>query len=408
MKDLWQFIPLGSYERLSEPKSEIARKGAKAFMDWLRRRKPAGVSVDIHAELRSIPQQMLDTVAPPPDWEDKTVALHDAVLPWINAEKPEYTSQVIIGAPGSGTRQTMEQLSLSHKWEFIEPPSPAEILTGGKEWLSVIKDSENTVVVIPELERCFIRHTDGLTLVRDFLDFVWERNQRYIIGCNSWAWSYLSRVLSIDSQFRNPLILRPFDGQRLEHWFRSMAQTTCKHTLIFRQSDNGEAILTVNQADGNKKEKSETYRDKESSDLLKIIAARSNGIPLVAWAIWRNCLQISADAIIEDEAQRAAKMDQGLTIWVRPWAQTELPAIPHEISKTDVFVLHAVLLHGGIHEDVLPMMLSIQQSTAVKSLQRLLQAGLIKEENGLWRTTLSGYPAVKKYLAAEDYLTDML
>lgn len=408
MQDLWQFIPLSKYERLTEPKSEIARKGLKAIQDWILRNKQATEPVNIHAELRSAPQQLLDTVAPPPDWEDESKALHDAVIPWINAENQEYVAQVIIGAPGSGLRQTLEKLSLSHDWDFIDPPTSAEILNGGNDWLARIKDRQNPVLVLPELERCYLRHAAGLTLIRNFMDFIWEKRHRYVIGCNSWAWAYLNKALMIDSQFENPLVLKAFDGLRLEHWFRSIAQLTCKHIVVFRQSDNGKAILTARQADEHKTTDIEPTRDRDSSDFLKIIAARSHGIPLVAWAIWRNCLQISEEENIEDEAQKAAERDKGLTIWVRPWSQTELPAIPYDISQTDVFLLHAALLHGGITEELISLLLSIEHATTIKSIQRLLKAGLIKEESGLWRVTLSGYPAVRNYLAAEDYLVDIL
>ena len=212
----------------------------------------------------------------------------------------------------------------------------------------------------------------------------------------------------LDSQFENPLVLNACDGLRLEYWFRSIAQITCKHVVVFRQSDNGKIILTARQADAHQETESETTRDREPSDFLKIIAARSHGIPLVAWAIWRNCLQISAEENIEDEAQKAAERDTGLTIWVRPWSQTELPAIPSDISQTDVFLLHAALLHGGITEELISLLLSIEHSAVIKSIQKLLRAGLLKEENSLWRVTLSGYPAVHNYLAAEDYLVDIL
>ncbi len=127
----------------------------------------------------------------------------------------------------------------------------------------------------------------------------------------------------------------------------------------------------------------------------------------MAWAIWRNSLQIAENEPVDDEVQRTAASDRGLTIWVRPWSAIVLPSVPSNINKEEVFLLHTLLLHAGLPLNLIHRLMPFSVTMVLRMLMNIHGHGLIKEENGLWRVALLGYPAVRQYLESEGYLTDV-
>lgn len=403
IKPIWRYIPLEEYSRTTEPASEVARTGLRTIWRRLRHTLPAE-RVNVQAELRSAPQKLLNCVVPEPSWDDSVEAVGSALQNWLDSEN---SFQAVIGAPGSGTRQVLMGLAEKRGWAVIESPSIDLILKGGDEWLSHVKESKSAVVVLPCLEACYLRHHDGLILMRKLTDWLLGGSCRFLIGCSSWAWAYLSKTLQMDAIFPSPIVLEAFDGWRLQQWFRSLAMAPRRRPLVFRQSDNGNVILLSEESQSNK-ENGDSDKSAEVPDFLNRVAGRSRGIPLVAWAIWRNTLQIAAGEDIDKDAIEAAASDRGLTIWVRPWAHMELPSVPVNTSRDELFLLHLLLLHDGLTAQSIPHLLPCAAAGIMQGMDRLRTAGLVKIEDGIWRVTLLGYPAVRQYLYDEDYLVDVL
>jgi hypothetical protein len=144
------------------------------------------------------------------------------------------------------------------------------------------------------------------------------------------------------------------------------------------------------------------------SEFMIRLASRSRGIPLVAWALWRHCPNTSAGQKIEEDAQKAAAMDDGKTVWVKPWLQVHLPRVPADSRQEEFFLLQALLLHGGLPFDLLSRLLPGAVSAIREKLLRFQAEGLVKGEEGVWRVTLLGYPAVRQCLEDEGFLIDRL
>jgi hypothetical protein len=126
----------------------------------------------------------------------------------------------------------------------------------------------------------------------------------------------------------------------------------------------------------------------------------------VAWAIWRQCLHIGTDEDAEEAAQEAAARDRGRTLWIRPWQEVLLPELPRGTDTAELLLLHTLLLHDGLPADLLDALLPFSSGDIRQRLYRLRSGGLVKEEEGLWRVTLLGYPAVRTALSDEDNLVD--
>lgn len=182
---------------------------------------------------------------------------------------------------------------------------------------------------------------------------------------------------------------------------------------MFRQADDGSHVLPAVESrkpeSGSAEDEADARLSAEQekvSPFIKRVAARSRGNPLVAWAVWRHCLNIARGEAAEEEAQEAAAADRGRTIWVRPWPQIGFPDLPEGARTGELLLLHTLLLHDGLPAPVLDSPLPFSMPEIMQRLYRLRAAGLVKEEDGYWRVTLLGYPAVRSALAGEDFLTD--
>lgn len=407
---IFSFVPADRYEKPAEPKTEAARSGLKALWKRFQRSRPQPETIDIHAELHSVSQQILDRVSPPPDWKEMQAALSAALQGWLASEHPEHAVQVIIGPPGSGVRQVLESLAEEFNWHVIDSPAPEEVLKDGRKWLEKLRGFHKNDCVMPVLEDFYLRHHNGLDLLRELLKYLKESPRKCLIGCNSWAWAYLSKTIRIDTFLPAPLALQALNAAALQQWFGSLASVPVNCCLVFRRSDNGAEILSLAEKMPDAKAETRTGQQgndtKDEPEILKRIAARSRGIPLVAWAIWRNSLQIAGDETVDIDVQKAAAEDRGVTIWVKPWGSIELPDIPPGIARSETIILHTLLLHAGLPEESILRILTFPADEITRGLTHLAAHGLIKHEKGIWRVSLSGYPAVRQHLYNEGYLVD--
>lgn len=219
----------------------------------------------------------------------------------------------------------------------------------------------------------------------------------------------------IDKVFPQQYTLEAFDGLRLKQWFSSMVTAFGRSSVNFRQTDNGSSIFSLNDVMEKNTDKASAGAEEGLNDsnsethvFLKKLAAHSRGIPLVAWAAWRHCLYVTKDEIIDEEVKKAAESDSGFTIWVKPWLHVEIPEMPQEITKCEQFILHTLLIHAGLPEELINNLLPYQSSEIVKGLSRLYSAGLIKFEDDMWRVSLFGYPAVRSHLDNMNFLVDAI
>jgi hypothetical protein len=127
---------------------------------------------------------------------------------------------------------------------------------------------------------------------------------------------------------------------------------------------------------------------------------------MVAWNIWRECLQVTPDAKKTIE-RKMARVDDWYTVWVKPWSQLPLPSVPQSAETTESIILHTLLLHGGATAELLEMLLPFSHNQVRHTLNQLMDVDLVEVKAGnQWRVTLLGYPAVRQFMENEGYLVD--
>ena len=428
----WQLIPIEEYARPTEPASETVLLNLRdqwlALRRWLRAQLHSEEEEYEAPELRSAPQRLLNWAAPQPQWSTLYHdALDDTLGDWLAQDAREAGVRVVVDAPFNHLDEAVAAWGQAHDFVRIEPPSIDEVLSGGGQWLehwlgqTLQFDEQNaptTRFVLPHLHRCYLRHHDGLTLMRQLLDNLFKRPYSGLIFCDSWSWAYLCNVLNLSSFFDHVLTPCAFDADALAHWFTELSQQSPPSQYVFRQADNGKPVLAREHTEQDDPPLSIKQREiSERSDFLTYIATRSRGNPGIAWALWRYSLRVASDEQVADKVQEAAESDHGTTVWVAPWEQLDLPSLPPHPSTEEAFVLHALLIHGGLKGSALPVLIPFSPSAIIEVAQGLKRRGVIEQVGELdertqttkrWRVHVLAYANVRAFLKNEGYLMDGL
>lgn len=210
---LWEIVPIEDFMPPSDSQLNVAHKKWQSLTNFFRiAEEPEKTHAKKEEVLRVLPTVQMQNLVPTVDWGDAATALDRFLVAQENNGR-DSKIRFLIGQPHIDHGGILRQWAKPGKTAIQEGPDPAAILSGKwnmeKQW----KPSESGWV-IPELERWFLRHANGLWLVRELLEQAGSGLMGGgIIGCNSWAWAYLQRVWPLPNP--TALTLRPFDGQSL-------------------------------------------------------------------------------------------------------------------------------------------------------------------------------------------------
>ena len=97
------------------------------------------------------------------------------------------------------------------------------------------------MLVLPALEAWFLRTSGGLDAVRDLLGALSRTERRCVVGCNSWAWSYLCKAADAQSFLPPALTFQAFGADELRRWFGAMSPA--RGRARFRISATGAGLF---------------------------------------------------------------------------------------------------------------------------------------------------------------------
>lgn len=250
---------------------------------------------------------------------------------------------------------------------------------------------DDRLEVIPRLEDWFLRTRTGLGPVRMLEDEIARSDRHYVLGCNSWAWRYLSKATGLPLIAGAPVTVAPFGGEALRRWFAELAAEDLDRGLRFRLASSGARLL-------------DDEAGSEAGDFFRRLAARSRGIPWVAWQMWRQTFRSAKE--LEEEDETADTSEAGAdrhTLWIAALSEQVLPGDP---PRAMLLVLHALLIHGSLTADQLSAVLpapsagpGVEAATAA-----LVSAGFVERvtegEVTRFRCRPEPYPAIRQGLSS--------
>ena len=398
---LWDYVRIDEYQLPADTLTHALKGGVAGLWQRLRDHKAqAGTVSQVAEDLHPLPQSLLDRVAPAPDWRLAASSLSATLTTWLDQPAPALPALFIVGPPHNYNAHVLNLVAEAEGWTVLTPPTIDQLLSQDPSWLSPLRDIEG-VWVLPALERCYLRHPRGLSLVRQlFAELYQGIPGRGVIGCDSWAWAYLDHV--VPSMRPVALSAQALQAKDMAHWFYWLADQAGGGQYVFRQSNSGDYVLSPLQTDPDN-----TGDDVVSSPFLKHLAAYSRGIAGLAWELWRKRLRSAPENELAEAAENGLDSEGDATIWVLPWDEDEDPSPPDDEAHPEhILVLHGLLLHNGLTSEMLSHVLTLAPNSTTQALLELQDAGLIECWDTLWRISAVGYPSVRRWLSNAGYLCD--
>ena len=412
-------VALADYRSPGMPAEHVVR----AVLRRIKKRFDTSDASPVRADnrLQSTTLEALDEVAGPPACGPLLGDFDAAVRAWL--DEPGGTFHCVVVLPPCDSSDVIGSWAQSRGHAVLCAPARDQghvlsVIAGADKGAAAgagagagggVSQADAPILVIPRLESWFLRRRNGLKAVRALLAELQQSERRCLIGCNSWAWAFLVRAAGAALVLPSPRTFAAFDANRLQAWFAELAANTGSDRVAFRLASSGVDVL-------------ETRDDGALlSNYLKELAARSNGIPWVAWHLWRNALRTGIDASeaqktkgladagdqkdapANAQAEADEKSENGVhgnerTFWIKGVPD---PSLPRDHDDNALLVLHALLIHGALGSAELLSVLP--DATAAEVLPALLRAGFIERREGRLAVLPAAYPAVRRVLLADGF-----
>ncbi|UQB41859.1 hypothetical protein JX580_09325 [Thiomicrospira microaerophila] len=409
----WQFIHPEDYV---VPELHIQKATANAWRVFKKnlRDEPAHETLfKPENELQALSEVRLSHFVPQIPWHEAAAALDAQIKDWFKNDNPHHkhdSVKFLVGQPFSGHANIVQILGQRHNAQIIAPLTPEQILNQDLTWFDQFTPDQ--LWVLPELERCFLRHTHGLSLVRRVLSLATQGHLgQGIIGCDSWAWAFFQRIHAWPAT--DVLTLQAFDAERLTSLISDYAHHSKMH-IHYLSAINGNEILT-NEIDSEQ-------TDTEFNELV----AHCRGNLALALHYWQERLYDDLDEaksegqlIPDDEAddpndtkqnavnnneEPTTQLSAGTRLWLAKMPAE--PSMPTGNPEAFFLVLHALLIHNGLDEIGLENVLPYSQTRCQGLLAQLEQAQLVEYQTTRWLVKKTAYPTIRRLLINQNYLSD--
>lgn len=390
---LWNFFPLAEYTVPTYPARGMMEKKWDSFKSFFRTQDAKKVCKG-EDELRKLRGSRLAHLLSEPDCQYLAKEL-DSFLENNHEAGDDSSVSFLVGPPGGSAEtywsKTVQEWSKIHEAVIISPPACQEILAGETRWLDEILDTQSPWV-IPSLENCYLRHVYGLDGIRRFFTLLEKQAlPSGLVACDSWAWSFFGKIGQVTQL--NSFTLQEFDAKRLVSLLPVLTRHS-KASVCYKNAITGNTIFSSEQEDVGK-----------VLPELVDLAAYSRGNLEIALQVWRSRLRREPEAESEKaNAKESTESNEEITIWVSSDLST--PLIPKD-SKGCALILHSLLMHNGVSEDILLELLPLTESQCRGALTILEEGGIIHRDGDCWLVSSLAYNRVREYLKSYGYIVDM-
>lgn len=378
-----ELITLGDYAAPTMPTEHVFRGALNRLKQRMSSAEPPLLERSV---LKRASLTMMDDLADPPDCGPLLQTLDAQLGPWLLDEDAPLRLRTLV-VPPCDTTGLLERWARLRGHALLAEPDRIDLLSQAAHGTHPDL-SGNGLLVIPRLEYWFLRHHNGMHAVRSLLSRLARADRRCLVGCNSWAWRLIVKGAGADLALPRPQTFAPFDARRLHEWFSTLALDSNGIAATFRLAGSGEDVLACGD-DG------EPY-----NAYLRQLAARSGGIPWIAWHLWRASLTIAADKESLSSRVTKAVSDDARTVWV---VDVEDLVLPSSSEDRSLQVLHALLIHGAL---TLAEIDAVMPTTGdPDTLAALVRSGHLRCDQHGVRYTIrpTAYPAVRSALQAAGF-----
>lgn len=379
--------PLGHYVTPALPTTGALRMFASKFRQrFSTKTSEPFIADDQHSKASA---EKLHGIAATPACGSLQLEIDRTFDAYVSPSSSDSSIQVVV-LPPCDESNVMKTWAFESSFDVVDPPSRQSLM--GNELVSKPELTGVGVLVIPNLERWFLRSHDGLHAIRALLNSLDHLERKCIIGCNSWAWAFLSKALQVNLLLPSANTLVAFDDVRLHAWLAELALSENEEAINFRSTESGENIFDINE-DGALK-----------CNYITILAARSYGVPWVAWHLWRNSIRSVDGELLKKKRTELGNNELSQhTTWLAPLVELTFPT---GSTKDQLLVLHALLLHGSLTASELAYVLDGPEYWNL--VPSLINAKIIKKEHENVHCHPMAYGVIRDALSTAGYSMDVL
>lgn len=240
---LWAVVELDQFQTPEQTQASQWRRSLRSASTWLVGKQAAEQQVKEESELRALPDVRLAHLVPPIDWSPAAKALAQQL------KSLEAPVTFFITPPHNGHVSVVKQWAEEHHIACVPTPTLSELAEGDTQWVERFVNYREWAV--PALERYFLRHTQGIQGVREFLERALSgRLGKGVIGCDSWTYAYLQQVIGIDGA--PALTLQSMEGEQLSRYFSAIATHGGQSPPVY-STRTGNQVLFDSEANRNEK-----------------------------------------------------------------------------------------------------------------------------------------------------------
>jgi hypothetical protein len=410
---LWQFQRICDYRPPVSAAGDGGQWNLIRLWRWLagNRRNHADEPEPLPS-LAHLEQNVLDRIVPDDPWPHIAAALSEAWETFFAAQAEGEKLRLLVAPPGWEVESILTALASDLKATLVKAPPGQAIFDSDRSALDPLREgldhSTETPLVVPGLHRYFLRHHRGLDLVRTIVDRLRHAARPTVVGCDSWAWAYLTGSLQIDAALPQPYVPVPLDGLELASLLRPECPCDValsgRDVLLYAHAEGKDE----NSEDASSEQKHASFEPDKTISYWEQLAVRSRGIPEVARAIWRYGLRTQDPEVEKNNPSGSPQPWNGDLLFAVPVNHLELPTIPSPTDPAWRFMLHTLLVHDGVPVTVLPALLPFSRDATLLALQSLEMQGLVRRSGPLATVAPLAYPQVRDFLLREDLLVDAL
>ncbi len=370
------FLKTADYAPPSLPTNETLRQWWKRVGKMYHQtdEKPFIAEEKLHKTLL----KTLDQVVSPPACGPLIAELELTVSQWLAEPKRTEKFRLIV-MPPCDRNDVIGTWAAEQGHAVLEAPPRTALLDDLPPPLPDLRGGG--LLVIPRLEKWFLRHHGGLRTIRELMMALHLQDRPCLVGCDSFAWQFLRTATGADLILPAGLTFQAFDAARLRKWFCELNEDMEIGGAKFLLSLTGKDVFE------------KTAKGGLANDHLVKLAARSRGIPWVAWHLWRASLRSERKS--EDLENGGDPGNDERTLWVVDPTEIDLPA---RDRQEFLLVLHALLLHGGMTLEELQ--LTLPGNAGDFAAAGLIGFGFVELDGERFRCRPVAYPEIREHLAA--------
>ena len=373
------FLPLADVKTPPMPTQEVLRRWVGHLHALIGRNRTKPFIAD--DRLKTATLDRLNEVVAPPACGPLLAELGQTIDDWRAETMPSSHIKVVI-LPPCDDNDIVETWARQSGHQVLNAPTRDALIAPDDPTLEPL--AGEGLLVVARLEAWFLRHRRGLRTLRHLLATLETLRRPVVIGCNSWAWAFVSKAIGADLLLPDPVTFKAFDQNRLHLWFSQLAASETTDAVRFRLPKTGEDVLAQDES------------GKPVSDYLQTLAGRSLGIPWVAWHLWRRSLRSGdRDTAAQDAAAVVSDDTPGeQTLWI---AALDEYVLPGGNEQSALLVLHALLIHGPLTPQELHLVLPIVGESNIAPV--LAKAGFLDRRGDRYACRAAAYPAIRNGLA---------